>query len=385
MFPKETAEGLLKLKNFSGISIRQNLWEEPPRSVVWAGPEAIIRYYEAIQRSGVRESWTIKVVLVGAVCAGKSSVVASLTAQEPRTVPLANRTRGVDVHVEKPFGPSGSKAKLVFWDFAGHDDYHSTHSLFLSGGALFLLVVDLARFIDDHSSRSNAVHIWLDTLLSRTPGAVVQIIATHTDKLGEEHDVETAVNELRRAVHAHLTAKCAEHERGWKSGGRTGKMPAAPTLRVVYKIHAISCTTGANWPELGRAIGDLAAQGTSENLSPCASDKALGEKDRLFPFVGQKLPITWARAAAVMDALREGNDPAIAAQLQDSSRMAGGKQIRFIRWEDAVRTWEDIVKSSDFWAEIDNGGATDVLKVCGQTLSRLRASQPIYHTPHLEI
>eukprot|EP00752_Nemacystus_decipiens_P016938 g15166.t1 len=362
VFPKETAEGLLKLKSLSRITTSQNPWEEPSQSVIDEGLKTIIRYYEAMERSGVRESWKIKVVLVGAVCAGKSSVVTSLTAREPRPVPLAKRTRGVDVHVEKPFRPGGSRVKLVFWDFAGHDDYHSTHSLFLSDGALFLLVVDLARFVDDRSSRSNAVHIWLDALLCRTPGAVVQIIATHTDELGNEHDVETALNELRQAVHAHLTAKCAEYERGWMSGGRTGEMPSAPTLRVVYKIHAVSCKTGVNWPHLGRAIGHLAARGTTKELLSPAYDEALGEEGRLFPSVGQKIPTIWARAGAVMDALREGTDPVIAAQLHTPSSLADGARIRFLGWEDAVRIWRDIVERSDFSAEVGAGGSTEVLQ-----------------------
>eukprot|EP00903_Cladosiphon_okamuranus_P020460 g18779.t2 len=364
VFSEETAARLFELKSLSKMNTSRNPWEEPPPAVVEAGLEAIIRYYEAIERSGVQKSWMIKVVLVGAVCAGKSSVVASLTARQPRQVPLAQRTRGVDVHVQKPFRPGGSMAKLVFWDFAGHDDYYSTHSLFLSDGALLLLVVDLARFVDDPASRSNAVHIWLDALLCRTPGAVVQIIATHTDELGGEHDVETVVNELRQVVAAHLKAKCGEYERGWKSGGRTEEMPAPPTLRVVYQIHTVSCKTGANWPELGRAIGDLAGHGTAQSLShrSIASDKALGEEDRLFPSVGQKVPTTWARAAAVMDALREGADPAIAAQLKATTPLHGGTRIRFLSWEDAVRVWGDIVEKSDFLDEIGAGGAKEVLE-----------------------
>lgn len=366
MFPKETAASLLGLKGLSTISTQGNPWETPPRAVVEAGLEAIIRYYEAIERSGARESWTIKVVLVGAVCAGKSSVVASLVAREPRLVPLAERTRGVDVHVEKPFTPGGSKAALVFWDFAGHDDYHSTHSLFLSEGAFFLLVVDLARFVDDVSSRSNAIYIWLDALLCRTPGAVVQIIATHTDELDAEEDTEAAVNELRQIVATHLMAKRAEYKRGWERVVGRGEMPAAPTLRIIHKIHAVSCKTGDNWAQLGRAIGDLAAQGTADSLSaplPMPSQGPGQKEDKLFPSVGQTVPNVWARAASVMDALQEGTDPAIAARLQAPPLPAQGARFRYLRWEEAIRIWRDVVETSGFLDEIGADGPTAVLKV----------------------
>eukprot|EP00903_Cladosiphon_okamuranus_P009465 g9021.t2 len=242
VFPKETAERLLKLKRLSTINILKNPWDEPPRTVVEAGLEAIIRYYAAIERSG--------------------------------------------------------------------------------------------------------------------------IIATHADKLGDEQVVETIVNELRQTVAEHLTAKCTEYERGWRAVVGTGEMPAAPTLRVVYKIHAMSCKTGDNWPELGRAIADLAAQGTAEHLISRSTtcDTASGQNDKLFPSIGQTIPTIWARAAAVMDALREGTDPAVAAELQTPPPLANGAPIRFLPWQDAVQIWRDIVENSEFLSEIGADGAAAVLE-----------------------
>lgn len=364
VFPKEIATSLLKLKSSPVIRTRNNPWERPPRSVVEAGLEAIVRYYEALERSGARESWKIKVVLVGAVCAGKSSVVASLVAREPRLVPLAQRTRGVDVHVEQPFMPGGAKVELVFWDFAGHDDYHSTHSLFLSGGGLFLLVVDLALFADDHSSRSNAIHIWLDTLLCRTPGAVVQIIATHADKLGESQDMETVVNDLRRTVAAHLEAKLAEYEVVRKMGMAVGD---APILRVIYKIHAVSCATGDHWPELGMAIAELTALGTTDDLGPPSTTSPQSSeprKEKLFPSMGQTVPTIWARAEAVMDALRRGIEPGAFAQLPSRPLTVDREPRQYLDGEEAERIWRDVVERSNFLGEVGDGGATAVLKVC---------------------
>lgn len=119
---------------------------------------------------------------------------------EPRLVGPTERTRGEDVHVANLFMPDNfNPVKLVCWDFAGHDDYHSTHSVFLADGALVLLVVDLARFVNDPSSRNDAIHTWLDTLLCRTPGAVVQIVATHTDELRQDQDIVDAAMQLREA------------------------------------------------------------------------------------------------------------------------------------------------------------------------------------------
>eukprot|EP00903_Cladosiphon_okamuranus_P020307 g18633.t1 len=77
------------------------------------------------------------------------------------------------------------------------------------------------------------------------------------------------------------------------------------------------------------------------------------------------------RPAAVMDALREGADPAIAAQLRSPSPLAYGARTRFLRWGDAVRMWGGIERS-DFWEEIGADGAIVVLKTRSGS-SRARA------------
>lgn len=48
------------------------------------------------------------------------------------------------------------------WDFAGHADYYSTHQLFLTDGALHLLVVDLYKFHRNPFRRGGAIYIgWM--------------------------------------------------------------------------------------------------------------------------------------------------------------------------------------------------------------------------------
>ncbi|CAN0134740.1 unnamed protein product [Ectocarpus sp. 4 AP-2014] len=336
-----------------------------PPGVVEQGLDAICRYHEAVERSQSKPSWMIKVVLVGAVCAGKSSVVESLVAGAPRLVPLETRTRGVDVHVEQPFKPDASKpVELVFWDFAGHGDYHSTHPLFLSGGALFLLVVDLARFLSDPSSRSDATHIWLDTLLSQIPGAVVQIVATHVEGLSEQ-DKANGVKLLRQAVADHLVAKEAEYKRDWAKRGGKREMPPPPMLKIIYKIHPVSCKEGEDWTDVGKEIANVAADGTTLKLRapPTAgtSSPESGQKEsKLFPSMGQKVPLIWARATGAMDALRDGMDPAAAAQFRSSSMTK--PRVRYLHFNDAVQAWEDVVASLGLSDEIGPDGARSVLK-----------------------
>ncbi|CAN0222022.1 unnamed protein product, partial [Ectocarpus fasciculatus] len=110
----------------------------------------------------------VKVVLVGAVRAGKTTLTRGLVDGEIGEE-SPHRTRGVDVHIQ-PWVPDFTpRLEVAIWDFAGHDDYYSTHQLFLTEGALHLLVVDLHKFDRDPLSRVDAVYIWLDSLLCRVP------------------------------------------------------------------------------------------------------------------------------------------------------------------------------------------------------------------------
>lgn len=376
------------------MDTRTNPWQQPPGAIVAAGLEAIVRYYEAIERSGSRKSWTLKTVLVGGVCAGKSSVVKSLMAGEPRLVDPSERTRGVDVHVENSFKPDNSNpVELVFWDFAGHDDYHSTHSLFLTDGALFLLVVDLAGFVDDPSGsgRGDAIHIWLDALLCHTPGAVVKIVATHTDEMREDGDEEKAVRQLRKAVADHLAAKARQHESSWKISRKEEEMPAPATLKIVDKIHSVSCMPGGassemgSWPEFGEYLAKLAAESTMEDLlEPSTTSSAAAQRGegRLFPSVGQTIPTIWGRAGALMEALRDGTDRDTAFRLLSTPSVVN-PPVRYLSWEEAVRVWGDVVATSEFSKEIGSGGPTVDLEVCNSPLHAQVSKMPFACVPYI--
>lgn len=52
--------------------------------------------------------------------------------------------------------------------------------MFLTPGALFVLVVDLFTYSIENSSE-DALKQWLDILQSRVPGSVVLLVGTHID------------------------------------------------------------------------------------------------------------------------------------------------------------------------------------------------------------
>lgn len=114
-----------------------NCWNEPPSEVVQGGWAHIINYYEALERAGATSSHTLKVVLVGAAGAGKTSLTRGLLQGDHAATVESECIRGTDVHI-MPWRPNPSQPlEVVMWDFAGHSDHYSTHQVTADMGHCF--------------------------------------------------------------------------------------------------------------------------------------------------------------------------------------------------------------------------------------------------------
>lgn len=127
--PRATAEGFALIPKLKVRRLTGNPWVEPPSDVVQDGWRQIVGYYDALARSGATRSHRLKMVLVGAVCVGKTTMARGLREGKPTPTKQSERTRGVDVHME-PWRPNPAQPlEVVMWDFAGHSDYYSTHQV----------------------------------------------------------------------------------------------------------------------------------------------------------------------------------------------------------------------------------------------------------------
>lgn len=65
--------------------------------------------------------------------------------------------------------------------------------MFLTPGALFVLVVDMFAYSEDGHSREDALDQWLDILQARVPGSVVLLVGTHSDSFNSPADCSKRV------------------------------------------------------------------------------------------------------------------------------------------------------------------------------------------------
>lgn len=173
-----------------------NPWSRPPSTVLQSGFESALGWWEDVKRFGEGKSNKLKLVLVGLAEAGKTTIVRHFTGGSVPTRP--DRTVGIEITPEwRPLDESPLQVSV--WDFAGQEDYYSSHQLFLTRGALFLLVVDLCIFydevrqsgVDNFSDRHGRVYWWLEMLHIRVPGAALALVGSHVDQM-EDKDADRA-------------------------------------------------------------------------------------------------------------------------------------------------------------------------------------------------
>ncbi|CAB1120871.1 unnamed protein product [Ectocarpus sp. CCAP 1310/34] len=342
--PKATAETFNAKPWLRDIKLELNRWNKPPWQVIQGGWYQVISFYEGLAQSGaVAVVPSLKVVFVGAVHAGKTTLTRGLLDGKLAKLPPP-RTRGVDVHVN-PWTPNfDPPVEVVIWDFAGHDDYYSTHQLFLTSGSLHVLVVDLHKFVCDPSSTGDTVYVWLDSLLCRVPGSVVLVVATYADAFGDNHERSAAaLSKLEAAIHEHLEEKRMEWQTAQRQAENTKQTPqdrCGPP--------ASGSTTGypadhaAAPPPTLQLCGFISGSGRSlEDLSVLGRKIwEIAHEESLFPDIHQKIPKSWRRVWAVMDALREGADPQKAVRLDGPLAPVEGREKReFVTREEAFEAW----------------------------------------------
>ncbi|CAM9902384.1 unnamed protein product, partial [Sphacelaria rigidula] len=126
---RATAERFARLPKLARVDLDNNAWIDPPSAVVNGGWAKIVSYHEDLKRSGATTARGLKMVLVGAACAGKTTLARGLRRGEPAPTAESERTRGVDVQIQ-PWRPKPSQPlEVLMWDFAGHAEYYSTHQV----------------------------------------------------------------------------------------------------------------------------------------------------------------------------------------------------------------------------------------------------------------
>jgi small GTP-binding protein len=196
-----------------GFHLNGNPLEIPPIEIVKQGREAVIAYFEEIEKEETTRLFEAKLLIVGQGEVGKTYLMNRLV--KNRINPKTISTEGIDINQWKIKTKQTDNFQVNFWDFGGQEIYHATHQFFLTKRSLYLFVwvartdADLVNF-----------EYWLNTIKlygGDSPVIVIQNkIDERTKLINQEnwkkrfpnivafHDVSakvgTGANELRKTI-----------------------------------------------------------------------------------------------------------------------------------------------------------------------------------------
>ncbi|KAI8504411.1 hypothetical protein Bbelb_175290 [Branchiostoma belcheri] len=168
---------LTSLENFGKEHVDNNPLTSPPVDMFEHGLEGLSKYFDDMHVSSASELPIGKVVLLGEVFAGKTSLANALQLGHSKLTNAEDRTEGINVNSTR----LGGQILATLYYFGGHESYRLTHQFFLTMYALFIVIVDMSTYKDTADSFEQAVGCWVDFVRARVNRAVVHIVGTKAD------------------------------------------------------------------------------------------------------------------------------------------------------------------------------------------------------------
>ncbi|XP_070193267.1 leucine-rich repeat serine/threonine-protein kinase 2-like isoform X2 [Littorina saxatilis] len=280
---------LSSLPDELGTCIR--LWEMPLDGLnldldvkMTRGRVQDLRIYLHNRLKKAQRYYRMKLMVVGYGGRGKTSLLQTLK-KKVRNTPAPPVTVGVIVDEWKFERNKSVTYTLSTWDFAGQEDFYSTHQCFLSNRTLYLVVYDISLGTEE----VDKLKPWLANIHARAPGCPVIIVGTHYDLLPAES---------RETTIAAFEAKLSD----------LMSKPGFPT---------ISCA----------AIVDLTKESPElDKLRKKLVDIVDEYKVRGQPVMGQKVPASYVKLGEVLS-----------EEARQMARKVGEESIPVIRHNQLVR------------------------------------------------
>ncbi|XP_013387908.2 malignant fibrous histiocytoma-amplified sequence 1 homolog, partial [Lingula anatina] len=194
---------ITQLQNLKILDLVWNKLIQPPQKVANRGKEAIFRYFDDLIKTKATRSLRLQVNILGETCAGKTSLVKTLTSGSPFLTTLADRTHVME---QIPWSPK-EDVFLNINDFGGHEVYRVAHNFFITKEALTLIVFNLQ---DVSLKYKDTVTNWIDNIYSRAPESTILLVGSHADCLSNEQELEARKKEVLCAVEYHLCDKTSK-------------------------------------------------------------------------------------------------------------------------------------------------------------------------------
>ncbi|XP_049738788.1 leucine-rich repeat serine/threonine-protein kinase 2 isoform X6 [Elephas maximus indicus] len=156
----------------------------------------IIRFLQQRLKKAVPYN-RMKLMIVGNTGSGKTTLLQQLMKTKKSELGMQNATVGIDVKDWSIQIRGKRKKELVLnvWDFAGREEFYSTHPHFMTQRALYLAVYDLSK----GQAEVDAMKPWLFNIKARASSSPVILVGTHLD-VSDEKQRKACISKITKEL-----------------------------------------------------------------------------------------------------------------------------------------------------------------------------------------
>jgi Leucine-rich repeat (LRR) protein len=180
---RELPEALASLTQLQRLDLKNNPLNPDLAAAYEQGTEAVLQYLRAKAQAQITLN-EAKLILIGEGEVGKSCLLGAL--REEEWLESRPTTHGIEIKPVVVTHPdSGTEISLNGWDFGGQPIYRSTHQLFFSASAVYLVV-----WKPREGPQQGFVKQWITLIKHRAPDAKVLVVATHGGPGQRQPDID---------------------------------------------------------------------------------------------------------------------------------------------------------------------------------------------------
>ncbi|MEG4996325.1 COR domain-containing protein [Microcoleus sp. B4-D4] len=180
---RELPEALASLTQLQGIYLSNNPLNPDLAAAYEQGTGAVLQYLRAKAEAEITLN-EAKLILIGEGEVGKSCLLGAL--RDDEWLESRPTTHGIEIKPVIVTHPdSGTEISLNGWDFGGQPVYRSTHQLFFSAPAVYLVV-----WKPREGPQQGFVKEWITLIKHRAPDAKVLVVATHGGPGQRQPDID---------------------------------------------------------------------------------------------------------------------------------------------------------------------------------------------------
>ncbi|KAM8973231.1 leucine-rich repeat serine/threonine-protein kinase 2 isoform 2-T2 [Pelodytes ibericus] len=149
----------------------------------------------------------MKLLIMGNTGSGKTTLVRQLMKCGRPDQGIEKSTVGIDVKDWHILVRTRVKKEIVLnvWDFAGQEEFYSTHPHFMTPRALYIVVYDLSK----GESEVDAIKPWLFNIKARATSSPVILVGTHLD-VSDEKRQKACISKIKKELYNQRELPCIQ-------------------------------------------------------------------------------------------------------------------------------------------------------------------------------